>query len=136
MPLSTRTTTLPAPLLASTVLLPVVPLPISMVTLPPPVLAVALRLAALSGSTTSRLPPPVSAATCVAAISARSSLTLPPSLWATMSDATVGLRWICHSSPPTQASHGRRNQDRPVSLPVSVRVVWPLLVSRVLVGKP
>jgi hypothetical protein len=37
MPLGTSTTTLPAPLLASTALLPVVSLAISMEALPPPV---------------------------------------------------------------------------------------------------
>src|SRR5512139_2105612 len=130
MPLGTRTTTLPAPLLALKVLLPVMPPPISTVTLPPPVLAVTLRSAAASGRTTSMLPPPVSAETRVTAMPARFSLTLPPPVWAVISEETEGFKWICHSVAPLQVAQGKRNQGLPLFPPLRVRVAWPVLITR------
>src|SRR5574338_903647 len=109
-PLGMRTTTLPAPLLAVMVLLPVMLLPVSTLTLPPPVLAATLRSAVLSGRTTSMLRPPVLAERQVTVMPTRFNLTLPPPLLAVMSDETVGLRWICHSVAPLQADHGKWNQ--------------------------
>src|SRR5512133_3755833 len=104
MPSGTETTTLPAPLLALMVLLPVVPLPISTDTLPPPVRAVTFRSAAPSGRTRLTLPPPVSAETWVTVRPERSSLRFPPPLWARIEDETVGLTWISHSVAPLQVS--------------------------------
>src|SRR5512141_262143 len=128
MLLGTRTSTLPAPLLASTVLIPLVPPPSSTVTFPAPVLALTPRFAALSGRTTSILPPPVSAETWVMAMPARSSLTLPPPLCALISDETAGFRWMRQSVSPLHAAQGMRKEGRRPPAALSVKVVWPLLV--------
>ena len=80
--------------------------------------------------------PTVSAERRMTDMPARLSLRLPPSLWAVMSDETVGLRWICHSVAPLQADQGKRNQGCPAPPPLSVRVAWPLLETRVRVGRP